>query len=181
VAAALLAGGWSAGAGGSDEIEAELVGFVAQLPRDGLRLPPASPTAAILEVPNEQGGPRIVFPVEFGRQTGGTLRASHVRSGDLVLLQGVLRGGRLHVLQIRDVDVAEFKGRVALPDGPVALPVAADRLVDVMLDGARIPVSFLLTPRTTAPRTTLRDGQAVNLAVVVSGRIVVDLETVAPR
>ena len=50
-----------------------------------------------------------------------------------------------------------------------------------MLDGARLPVGFLLTPRTTAPRTTLRDGQPVGLAVVVGGRVVVDLETAGPR
>jgi hypothetical protein len=53
--------------------------------------------------------------------------------------------------------------------------------VDVMLDGASLPVSFLLTPRTTAPRTTLRNGQPVSLAVVVGGRVVVDLETTGPR
>ena len=177
----LLPGGWGSDAGAADEIEAELVGFLVQLPRDGLRLPPTSTATATLEVPNELGGPRVVFPVEFNRQTGGTFRASHVRSGDLVVLQGVLRGARMLVLQIRDVDVAEFKGRLSLPDGPVALPLTADRLVDVLLDGTRLPVSFLLTPRTTAPRTTLRDGQPVSLAVVVGGRVVVDLETTGPR
>lgn len=181
VIASLLAGGWWSGAHGADEIEAELVGFLAHLPRDGLRLPPTSTATATLEVPNEQGGPRVVFPVAFSRQTGGTLRASQVRSGDLVLLQGVLREGRMHVLQIRDVEVAEFTGRVSLPDGPVTLPLAADRMVDVTLDGTRLPVGFLLTPRTTAPRTTLRHGQPVSLAVVVGGRIVVDLETTGSR
>ena len=166
---------------GAGEIEAELIGFLGQLPRDGLRLPLASPAVATLEVPNEQGGPRIVFPLEFTPRTGSSARAKHVRGGDLVVVEGVLHGGRMRVLQVRDVDIAEFKGRLSLPDGPVSLPLNADRLVDVLLDGARLAVGFLLTPRTTAPRTTLRDGQAVNLAVVVSGRIVVDLEPTGPR
>lgn len=177
----LFAGTWGSGARGADEIEAELTGFLVQLPREGLRLPPASTATATLEVPNEAGGPRVIFPIEFTRRTGGSLRASHLRNGDLVALQGVLRGGRMQVLQIREVDVAELTGRLSLPDGPLALPLAADRLVDVVLDGARVPVGFLLTPRTSAPRTILRDGQPVTLAVVVSGRIVVDLETTGPR
>lgn len=180
VVACLLGEGWETGARG-DEIEAELIGFLAQLPRDGLRLPPAVPAMATLEVPNDQGGPRIVFPLAFTPRTGSAARASHVRAGDLVLLEGVLDGGRMRVLQVRDVDITEFNGRLSLPGGPVSLPLTTDRLVDVVLDGASLPVGFLLTPRTSAPRTILRDGQPVSLAVVVGGRIVVDLEPTGPR
>ena len=179
IAACLLASGWGPGTARAND-EAELIGFLSQLPRDGLRLPPAAPVAATLEVPNEQGGPRIVFPVEFTPRTASAAR-KHVRVGDLVALEGLLQGGQLRVLQVRDVDVTEFSGRLSLPDGPVTLPVPADRLVDVVLDGARLPVGFLLTPQTAAPRTTLGDGHAVTLAVVVSGRIVVDLEMSRPR
>lgn len=179
MAASLLSGVWWQTARGADEIEAELIGFLTQLPRDGLRLPPASAVAAALEVPNEQGGSRLVFPVEFGRRTEVGLRANPLlRGGELVVLEGVLGKGRLRVLQIRDVEVAEFKGRVSLPGGPLSLPPTTDQLIDVFLEGAStLPVSFLLTPRTTTPRTSLRDGQRVSLAVVLGHRIVVDLET----
>ncbi len=178
VLASLLPGLWWSAASSTDEIEAELIGFLIQLPRDGLRLPPASALMAAVEVPNEQGGPRLVFPVEFGARTEVALRAKHLRGGELVVLEGVLGKGRMRVLQIRDVEVAEFRGRVSLPSGPLSLPPTTDQLIDVFLDGApTLPVSFLLTPRTTAPRTTLRDGQTVNLAVVLGRRIVVDLET----
>src|SRR5262245_40027081 len=57
----LLAGVWGIGAGAADEIEAELVGFLGQLPRDGLRLPPAGPTAATLEVPTSLRSSRCGF------------------------------------------------------------------------------------------------------------------------
>jgi len=179
LAVGLLVGDRGNVASGGDEIEAELIGFLAQLPGDVLRLPPAAPVTATLAVPNDQGGPRIVFPIEFTPRTGSPARARHVRDGDLVVLEGLLQDGRMRVLQVRDVDVAEFAGRLSLPDGPVSLPLAGDRLVDVVLDGSRLPVGFLLTPRTTAPRTALRDGQPVTLAVVVGGRIVVDLATAA--
>jgi hypothetical protein len=178
VIAGLLPGGWSSVATSSDEIEAELIGFLVQLPRDGLHLPPPSVVAAALEVPNEQGGPRVVFPVEFGARTEVTLRASHVRDGELVVLEGVLYPGRLRVLHVREVDVAEFRGRVSLPGGPLSLPPTTDQLVDVFLDGSpTLPVAFLLTPRTTSPRMSLRDGQPVSLGVVIGRRLVVDLET----
>ena len=180
--ASLLPGGWSSVATGSDEIEAELIGFLVHVPPGGLRLPPASVVTATLEVPNEQGGPRVVFPVEFGARTEVALRASHVRGGDLVVLEGVLSPGRLRVLHVREVDVAEFRGRVSLPAGPLSLPAATDQLVDVFLDGgASLPVSFLLTPRTTSPRMSLRDGQPVSLAVVIGRRLVVDLEAAQTR
>jgi hypothetical protein len=176
--AILLPGVWGNAARSADEVEAELVGFLSQLPREGLRLPPASAVRAMLEVPNEQGGPRLLFPLEFGARTEITLRANHLRGGELVVVEGVVAQGRLRVLQIRDVEVAEFKGRVSLPAGPLALPAPEDQLIDVLLEGAStLPVSFLLTPRTAAPRTTLRDGQRVSLAVVLGHRIVVDLET----
>lgn len=175
--ASLLPGDWASAATSTDEIEAELIGFLVQLPPDGLRLPPASVVTAALEVPNEQGGPRVVFPVEFGARTEVTLRPSHVRGGELVVLEGVLYPGRLRVLHIRDVEVMEFRGRVSLPGGPLSLPPTTDQLVEVFLDGgASLPVSFLLTPRTTGPRMSLRDGQPVSLAVVVGRRLVVDLE-----
>ena len=100
-----------------------------------------------------------------------------MRGGDLVVLEGVLYPGRLRVLHVREVDVAEFRGRLSLPDGPLPLPPTADQLIDVRLDGgASLPVTFLLTPRTTSPRTSLRDGQPVSLTVVVGRRLVVDLE-----
>jgi hypothetical protein len=180
--AALLAATMVGGAPGSDEIDAELVGFLAQLPPGGLRLPPAAIATAALEVPNEQGGPRIVFAVEFGPRTDVALRENAVRNGELVVIEGVLRPGRLRVRRIGDVDVVEFRGRAALPAGPLALPASADRLLDVVLDGASsLAVTFLITPRTTAPRTSLRDGQPVTLTVVTGRSLVVDLETAGPR
>jgi hypothetical protein len=182
VAVSLLPAVWGGAARTSDEVEAELVGFLVGLPRDGLRLPPAAAVMASLEVPNELGGPRLVFPVEFGVRTEVTLRVNPLRGGELVILEGVLGKGRMRVLQIRDVEVAEFEGRVSLPGGPLALPTATDQPVDIFLDGApTVAVGFLLTPRTAAPRTTLRDGQRVHLAVVLGRRIVVDLETAGPR
>jgi hypothetical protein len=176
--ASLLSGSWGRAAGTSDEIDAELIGFLVRLPRDGMSLPPASPVTAAVEVPNEQGGPRLTFPVEFGARTEVVLRVGHLRDGDLVVLEGVLGKDRLRVRQVRDVDVAELRGRLSLPRGPLSIAPATDQLIDVFLDGGpTLPVSLLLTPRTTAPRTSLRDGQVVTLAVVFGRRIVVDLET----
>jgi hypothetical protein len=120
--------------------------------------------------------------VEFGPRTDVALRENAVRNGELVVIEGVLRPGRLRVRRIGDVDVVEFRGRAALPAGPLALPASADRLLDVVLDGASsLAVTFLITPRTTAPRTSLRDGQPVTLTVVTGRSLVVDLETAGPR
>ena len=167
---------------GADEIDAELIGFLVQLPPGGLRLPPAAMTTVTLEVPNEQGGPRVAFAVEFGPRTEIDLRDNLLRNGALVMLEGALHPGRLRVRRVSDVDVAEVRGRVALPAGPLDLPAPADRLLGIILDGAPgLTVTFLLTTRTTTPRTSLRDGQPVSLAVVVGRRLVVDLETTGPR
>ena len=133
VVTCLLPGVMDGAPGSSDVIDTELIGFLAQLPREGLRLPPAASARATLEVPNELGGPRLTFPLEFTPRTEVAFRASHVRGGELVL------------------------------------------------DGASLTITFLLTPQTTSPRTTLRDGQPVNLAVVVGRRLVVDLEMAKPR
>jgi hypothetical protein len=180
--ASILAAAGIGEAPGAEEIDAELVGFLAQVPPGGLRLPPLAASTAALEVPNEQGGPRTVFAVEFGPRTEVLLREKLLRGGELVALEGVLRPGRLRVRRISEVDVAEFRGRVSLPGGPLALPASGDRLLDVVLDGAsRLAVTFLLTPRTASPRTSLRDGQPVTLTVVVGRSLVVDLETAAPR
>jgi hypothetical protein len=55
--------------------------------------------------------------------------------------------------------------------------VTADRLVEIFLDGAsRLPVSFLLTPRTSSRQVSHRDGQAVTITVVSGRRLVVGIE-----
>jgi hypothetical protein len=164
-------------AGSADEIEVELVGFLGTLPEGGLRLPLSSRTIARLEVPNEQGGARIAFAVELTPHTEFPGDAVRFRGDQLVVMEGVLQPGRLRVLRVREVDVLEFSGRVALRDGSLELPVAADRLVEIVLDGASsLPVTFLLTPRTTSRQSSLRDGQSVTLAVVSGRRLVVGIE-----
>jgi len=89
--------------------------------------------------------------VEFTGRTDFGPDTERVRSGQLVILQGVLQRDRVRVLRIREIDVAEYRGRVSLPQGPLALPVAADRTVDVYLDGgSNLAVTFLLMPRTAS-------------------------------
>jgi hypothetical protein len=149
-----------------DEVEVELVGFLVNLPEGGMRLPLAGVTTARLEVPNEQGGSRIVFTVEF----------------TLVVLEGVLGPGRLRVRRLHEVDIAEYGGRIALRDGPLDLPVVADRLVEIFLDGASsLPVTFLLTPKTTSRQSKLGDGQPVTIAVVSGRRVIVGIEASRAR
>jgi hypothetical protein len=161
----------------ADEVEVELVGFLGRLPDGGSLLLPAAGTITRLEVPNEQGGARQVFTVEFTGRTELGPDTGRLRSGQLVILQGVLHGDRLRVTRVREIDVAEYVGRVALPDGPLALPVTADRTVNVQLDGSpNVFVSFLLMPRTTSRLRSLRDGQSVALTVVNGWRLVVGIE-----
>jgi hypothetical protein len=181
VLAGALLGLGAAAAQGPGEVEAQLVGFVARLPAGRLTLPPAEPATARLEVPNEQGGERLVFTVELTPRTQVFSRTRTLRDGELVALEGVVQRGRLRVERIREVDVVEFPGRVALREGALALPVAADRLVAVVLDGSTLPLTFVLTPRTLSTRTALRDGEPVTLAVVNGGRLVVGIESAAGR
>ena len=83
---------------------------------------------------------------------------------------------------MREIDVAEYSGRVSLPQGPLELPVASDRLVEVFLDGASsLPINFLLTPRTTSRQSSLRDGQPVTIVVVSGRRLVVGIEAAGSR
>ena len=113
-----------------------------------MRLPLAGVTTARLEVPNEQGGSRIAFTVEFTPRTEFARDAGRIRNDQLVVLEGVLGPGRLRVRRLHEVDIAEYGGRIALRDGPLDLPVVADRLVEIFLDGApSLPVTFLLTPQ----------------------------------
>lgn len=171
-----------AAAGSADEVEVELVGFLDRLPEGGLRLPLSSRTVARLDVPNEQGGARIAFTVELTPRTEFSRGTGRVRGDQLVVMEGVLREDRLRVLRISDVDVAEYSGRVSLREGSLELPVAADRLVEIVLDGASsLPVTFLLTPRTTSRQSILLDGQRVTLAVVSGRRLVVGIEALRSR
>jgi hypothetical protein len=182
LAAALVVGAGlaSIAAGAADDVEVELVGFLGRLPDGGARPLPAAGTITRLEVPNEQGGPRQVFTVEFTARSELGPDTGQLRSGQLVILQGILQGDRLRVVRIRDIDVAEYGGRVSLPDSSLALPVAADRIVNVHLDGApSLPVAFLLMPRTASRLRSLRDGQGVTLTVVNGWRLVVGIESSA--
>ena len=166
----------------ADEVEVELVGFLSNLPDEGVRLPPAGVTTARLEVPNEQGGSRIAFTVEFTPRTEFARDAGRLRNDQLVVLEGVLGPGRLWVRRIHEVDIAEYGGRIGLRDGPLDLPVVADRLVEIFLDGAStLPVTFLLTPRTTSRQSTLGDGQPVTIAVVSGRRVIVAIEASRAR
>jgi len=178
----LLAGACWVAPGSADDVEVELVGFLGRLPDGGPRLAPAGGTTTRFEVPNEQGGARQVFTVEFTPRTELGPDTGRLRSGQLVILEGVLQRDRLRIMRIREIDVAEYSGRVSLPQGSLALPVTADRTVAVFLDGApNLPVTFLLMPRTTSSQTSLRDGQPVTLTVVNGWRLVVGIETSPAR
>jgi len=166
----------------ADEVEVELVGFLDNLPGGGVRLPLSGPAAARLEVPNEQGGARVAFTLEFTPRTEFARDTSRLRNDQLVVVEGVLAPGRLWVRRIHEVEVAEYAGRLALRDGPLDLPVAADRLVEIFLDGATtLPVTFLLTPRTSSRQSKLNDAQSVTIAVVIGRRVVVGIEATRPR
>jgi hypothetical protein len=166
----------------ADEVEVELVGFLGNLPPGGARLPLSGATTARLEVPNEQGGARVAFTLEFTPRTEFARDAERLRNDQLVVVEGVLGPGRLWVRRIHEVDVAEYAGRLALRDGSLDLPVAADRLVEIVLDGAAtLPVTFLLTPRTSSRQSKLNDGQPVTIAVVIGRRVVVAIEATSPR
>ena len=116
----------------SDVIDTELIGFLAQLPREGLRLPPAASARATLEVPNALGGPRLTFPLEFTpRRRSPFARATSAAASWCWMGQ---------------------------PDRHLPAHAADDVAAD---DPARRP--------------------AVNLAVVIGGRLVVDLEMTNPR
>lgn len=168
----------SASAQTPDEVAVELVGFLSGLPTGGLAVPPPRTAAARLEVPNEQGGPRSVFTVELTPGTAGRLPAGRAREGQLVVIDGTLARDRLRARAVGDVDVDRVAGRVALPEGILALPVASDRLVAVRLDGSpSMPLGFLLTPSTGHVVSSLRDGQPVTLVIVNGQRLVVVVET----
>jgi hypothetical protein len=161
----------------ADEVEVELIGFLGNLPPGGVRLPLSGVTTARLEVPNEQGGARVAFTLEFTPRTEFARDAGRMRNDQLVVVEGVLGPGRLWVRRIHEVDIAEYVGRLALRDGPLALPVITDRLVEIVLDGATtLPVTFLLTPRTSSRQSKLDDGQSVTIAVVSGRRVIVGIE-----
>jgi len=166
----------------ADEVEVELVGFLGDLPAAGVRLPPSDATTARLEVPNEQGGARVSFTLEFTPRTEFARGSDRLGNDQLVVVEGVLGPGRLWVRRIHEVDIAEYAGRLALRDGSLDLPVAADRLVEIILDGVTtLPVTFLLTPRTSSRQSKLNDGQPVTIAVVTGRRVVVAIEANRPR
>lgn len=177
---------WAAPTAGDDDVEVELVGFLVYLPEPGGReggggTPSPGVTAARLEVPNQQGGARVVFSVEFTARTEVALPGGRARPGEVVVLDGALHRGRIRALRVREVRIVELAGRLSLPDGPLVLPVVADRIVDVALDGApTLGVAFLLTPWTASRWKSIRDGQPVILAVAHGTRIVVGLEGRAP-
>jgi hypothetical protein len=166
----------------ADEVEVELVGFLGNLPQEGVRLPLSGVTTARLEVPNEQGGARAAFTVEFTPRTEFARDAGRMRNDQLVVVEGVLGPARLWVRRIHEVDIAEYGGRLALRDGPLDLPVTADRLIEIVLDGATtLPVTFLLTPGTSSRQSKLNDGQSVTIAVVTGRRVVVGIEATRSR
>ena len=161
----------------ADEVEVELVGFLGDLPQGWVRLPLSGAMTARLEVPNEQGGSRVAFTVELTPRTEFARDAGRIRNDQLVVVEGVLGPGRLWVRRIHEVDIAEYAGRLALREGPLDLPVVADRLIEIVLDGATtLPVTFLLTPRTSSRQSKLTDGQSVTIAVVSGRRVVVGIE-----
>jgi len=85
------------------------------------------------------------------------------------------------VRRIHEVDIAEYAGRLALRDGPLDLPVTTDRVVEIFLDATTLPVTFLLTPRTSSRQSKLNDGQSVTIAVVTGRRVVVGIEATRQR
>jgi hypothetical protein len=183
VSAVLLAACTAAAAAGlADDIEVELVGFLDRLPEGGLRLPLSGQTVARLEVPNEQGGARVAFTVELTPRTEFSRGTGRVRGDQLLVMEGVLREDRLRVLRVSEVDVTEYSGRVSLREGSLALPVAADRVVEIFLDGtSSLPVTFLLTPRTISRQSSLLDGQRVTISVVSGRRLAVGIEALSSR
>src|SRR4030095_15390759 len=106
----------------ADEVEVELVGFLGNLPAGEVRLPLSGVTTARLEGPREQRGSGCAFTVEFTTRTEFARDAGRFRDGQLVVLEGVLRPGRLWVRRIHEVDIAEYAGRLAPRDGPLDLP-----------------------------------------------------------
>src|SRR5262245_35315718 len=136
VLAGVLSGAGAHAGAIADEIDAELVGFLIVMPPGGLRVPPPTPAAtAILEVPNEQGGPRVVFPVELDGRSSITAREHSTRGGELVVVEGVVQPGRLRVIQVRDVDVEQVRGRISRAAAPLSMPLGTDALVEIVLDG----------------------------------------------
>lgn len=176
---ALLAGSlitaWEPVTTSAQEIEVDLIGFLVLAA--GERLPPSVEATAWLQVPNDQGGARLVFPVEFTRRTEVALPGGVARSGQLVTVEGVLHQGRVRIIRLREVQVIEYAARMSLPGGPLSLPVADDRIVEVLLEGpSRLAVTVVLTSRTASRRTELLDGQPVVLAVASASKVVVGIE-----
>jgi hypothetical protein len=106
---------------------------------------------------------------------------SVARAGQLVRVEGVIHQGRVRILRLRDVPMIEYAARMSLPDGPLALPVADDRIVEVVLEGpSSLAVTFLLTPlltpRPASRRAVLLDGQPVTLTAVNASKAVVRIE-----
>lgn len=179
VSVALLTGGlinaWGPATASAQEIEVDLVGFLVL--GAGERLPPSGEATARLEVPNDQGGARVIVPVELTRRTEMALPGGTARSGQLVRVEGVIHQGRVRILHLRDVQVIEYAARMSLPDGPLALPVADDRIVEIVLEGSStLAVTVLLTPRTASRRAVLLDGAPVTLTVVNASKVVVRIE-----
>ena len=173
--ASSLIAAWGSVTASAQEIEVDLSGFLV-LPA-GERLAPFVEATARLEVPNDQGGARLIFPLEFTRRTEVALPGGVARSGQLVTVEGVLHEGRVRILRLREVQVIEYAARMSLPGGPIILPVPADRVVEVLLEGpSRLTVTVVLTPRTASTRTGFRDGQPVDLAVVSASKVVVSIE-----
>lgn len=148
----------------ADEIEVQLVGFLVQLPGQD----------ALLEVPNEQGGPRVTFEIEITPSTSIRVTGGRLRSGELVVLDGLLAARRIRAHRVADVQVVELNGRFMLVEGSIALPVASDRLVQLAVDGSTAPLTFLLLRGAGVVR--VRDGQPVTLGVVSGTRLIVGVE-----
>jgi hypothetical protein len=179
VSVALLAGGligaWAPATTSAQEIEVDLVGFLILAGEE--RLASSGEAVARLEVPNDQGGARQIFAVELTRRTEMALPGGKARSGQLVRVEGVIHQGRVRVRSLQDVEVIEYAARMSLPDGPLALPVADDRIVAVVLEGpSTLAVTVLLTPRTASRRAVLLDGQPVTLTAVNASKVVVGIE-----
>lgn len=148
----------------ADEIEVQLVGFLVEV-----RGPDAT-----LEVPNEQGGPRVTFRIEITPGASIHVTGGRLRSGELVVLDGLLAARRIRAHRVADVQVVELNGRFMLAEGSIALPVASDRLVQLAVDGSTAPLTFLLLRGAGVAR--VRDGQPVTLGVVSGTRLIVGVE-----